>query len=346
MQYGLIGCEHPHVVRIVDELRQRRCEVVAYAGPPPSVPIMLDGARVHSDEAALVADQAVRFVICGGVPSARGLDALRALEGGKDVLAIKPAVTELDTLIRIRRVCEDTGRKFHVWFSERFDSPATLHALDLVRNGAIGRLAHVIGLGPHLLDHNLRPRWFFDRRHSGGVLVDLMSHQADQFLVFAGAGAKVESAYVSRVQANLPERFDDLGTCTLVADNGIRGFFRVDWLSPAGLQTWGDNRLLLTGSDGSIEVRKVIDPAGLPGGNHLILANATGLTRIQPNDHPFDFFSRFLADLSDRGASLGVQQVVFEACALAIDAERKAQERAAEPGGLDRASIAGKHITG
>jgi hypothetical protein len=56
----------------------------------------------------------------------------------------------------------ETGRIFSICFSERFVVPATLVAAKLIADGAIGRVVHTIGLGPHRLNRAIRPAWHFD----------------------------------------------------------------------------------------------------------------------------------------------------------------------------------------
>ena len=58
--------------------------------------------------------------------------------------------------------------------------------------------------------------------------------------------------------------------------NGGTGYVRVDWFTPDGLTTWGDGRLFVLGTEGYIELRKYINVAGAPGGNHLFLVDKKG----------------------------------------------------------------------
>ena len=110
----------------------------------------------------------------------------------------KPAFTTLDQLAAARRVQAETRRIFSVCFSERFENAATVRAGELVQAGAIGRVVHTVGLGPHRLSAPSRPAWFFERARYGGILADIASHQADQFLFFTGATqAEVVAAQVA-----------------------------------------------------------------------------------------------------------------------------------------------------
>ena len=69
--------------------------------------------------------------------------------------------------------------------------------------------------------------------------------------------------------------FDDFGQMVLVSDNAT-GYIRVDWFTQAGLPVWGDGRLFVLGTEGTIELRKYIDIAGRPGGDHLFLVDGDG----------------------------------------------------------------------
>ncbi|MFX8199641.1 hypothetical protein ABTL12_20470, partial [Acinetobacter baumannii] len=82
----------------------------------------------------------------------------------------------------VRHVSAETGRIFSICFSERFIVPATTVAQKLIADGAIGQVVQTLGLGPHRLNRAIRPSWFFDAAHFGGILVDIASHQIDQFL--------------------------------------------------------------------------------------------------------------------------------------------------------------------
>ena len=59
----------------------------------------------------------------------------------------------------------------------------------------------------------------------------------------------------------------------MLRGDGGSGYIRVDWFTPDGLNTWGDGRLTVLGTDGFIEVRKNVDIAGRSGGNHLFLVD-------------------------------------------------------------------------
>ena len=118
-------------------------------------------------------------------------------------------------------------------------------------------------------------------------------------------------------------RFEDFGDFVLRSDKST-GYVRVDWLTPAGLGTWGDGRLTILGTDGYIELRKYIDIAGREGENHLFLVNQEGTKYINCADVTLEYFEQFAADVRDRTATAMPQEHVFEVCRLSLEAQQKA----------------------
>ena len=106
--------------------------------------------------------------------------------------------------------------------------------------------------------------------------------------------------------------FQDFGEVMLHSDRAS-GYVRVDWLTPDGLPTLGDGRLTLLGTEGYIELRKYIDIAGRPGGNHLFLSNHEGTQHMQCNDEPLSYFSNFLIDVEQRSETAMPQAQVGRA---------------------------------
>ena len=144
-------------------------------------------------------------------------------------------------------------------------------------------MIQTVGLGaaPHDA-RSTRPPWFFERERYGGILCDIASHQFDQFLFFTGSTqAEIVASQVGNVHHPQYPGLEDFGDVMLRGDGGS-GYIRVDWFTPDGLSTWGDGRLTILGTDGYIEMRKNVDIAGRPGGNHLFLVDQkeTALHRL------------------------------------------------------------------
>jgi predicted dehydrogenase len=327
--FAAIGLDHRHIYHLIGELLAAGARCAGY-WTGTSDPKVLEGVRerfpqlrAFDDADALLDDPGIDLIVSASVPAQRAALAVRAMQRGKDVLVDKPGVTSFEQLAAVRQAAAQTGRIFSICFSERHIVPAVGVALKMVADGAIGDVVQTVGLGPHRLNRALRPGWFFDRQQFGGILVDIASHQIDQFLVFTGADdARVMHAAVGHHGSQTTPDFQDFGEIVLQSRPGQRrGYVRVDWFTPDGLPTWGDGRLFVLGTSGSIEIRKYLDIEGRPGTNHLFLADRHGTRHADCSREPLEFFPAFLRDLRERSATAMTQEHVFTVCRLALEAD-------------------------
>lgn len=326
---GVVGAEHLHLIQIVDALHRAGAHTAAHT-PGGSFGELYAQWRtdsVSTDLDAILADDQIDIVVTAGVPDGRADVAVAALAAGKAVVSAKPAVTTGGQLAAIRSVIRGRpGRPFTVVFTERLENRAVRRAIDLVRDGRIGEVVRVRGVGPHTLDAEHRPEWFFDPGRSGGILVDLASHQVDQFLTIVddAPDAAVLDASIGNVATPRHPWFCDVGGLTLVSGD-VEGRHDVDLLSPGGLGTWGDVRLEIVGTSGTIEVRANIDVTGVDGGEHLILVDGHGARRVDVSDVAIDWAPVLLADLRDGTEELMTQEHVLRVCELTLDAQAMAR---------------------
>lgn len=276
-------------------------------------------------------DPQIRLVASAAVPCERGPLGVRVMQQGKDYFTDKSPFTTLAQLDEARRCAAATGRKYMVYYSERLHVECAVHAGDLVRAGAIGRVLQVIGLGPHRLNAQNRPAWFFDKAKYGGILCDIGSHQCEQFLYYADA----RDATVTQARAvnyHHPEYpgLEDFGEASLVADNGSSFYFRVDWFTPDGLRTWGDGRTLILGTDGYIELRKYVDIATERMGDQLLIVNGEGEQRMELHGRVgYPFFGRLILDCLHRTETAMSQAHAFKAAELSMRAQELADRQRA-----------------
>ena len=303
------GTDHAHVVELTQQL-------VAVGGEPRAIVATDDGigpwlASQYPDARTTdpYADD-IDVVVCAAIPSERAQVAIHAMEAGKDVVLDKPGVINRDQLDAVRRVQATAGRRWLVVFNERLGNPAMSEAFARVQRGAIGTVVHTVGLGPHTLNLKHRPQWFFDPTRYGGILVDIGTHQVDQFLAFTGATtASVQAANV-RTHAE-HQGVQVLGELLLTADNGATGYARVDYFTPKGLGAWGDVRFTAVGTDGYLEVRQV--------DNHLTLVDREQRVDLDCNASTVDWARAFVA-----GEMPVAQSHVFNVHAVCIDAQHQA----------------------
>lgn len=336
MRFAAVGLDHRHIHHMVGELLSAGATCAGYC-PETSDPRVLEGFRERFpelpavDRQALLDDASIDAIVCAAVPVDRAGIAIDAMRRGKDVMVDKPGLVSVAQLKAVQTVVAETGRIFSICFSERFVVPSTIVAAKLIADGAIGRVVQTVGLGPHRLNAAIRPAWFFDPSAFGGILTDIASHQIDQFLFFTGSNdARVVTSAVGLLGHPERPRFEDYGDLVLESDRA-RGFVRVDWFTADGLPTWGDGRLTILGTEGTIELRKYVDLDGRPGTDHVFLVDKAGVRHLDASREPLTYFRAFRRDVEDRTATAMSQEHVFTVCRLALDAQAGAHRLTGPP---------------
>lgn len=328
--FAAIGLDHGHIYGMCNGLIEAGGELVWVYDPDPqkvaAFRATYPGVAAARSESEVLDDPAIRLIASAAVPCDRGPLGLRAMDHGKDYFADKPAFTTLEQLNAARRKTAETGRKYAVYFSERLHVEAAVHAGQLVQEGAIGRVVQVVGLGPHRLNAPSRPPWFWHKEKYGGILADLGSHQIEQFLAYSSAaGAEVLHSKVANYAHKEHPEFEDFGDATLVADNGATFYFRVDWFTPQGLGAWGDGRTIILGTEGYIELRKYLDVARDPEGDHVYLVDQRGEQHLPVHGKVgFPFFGQLILDCLNRTENAMTQEHAFLAMELALRAQAAA----------------------
>ncbi len=276
----------------------------------------------------ILEDSDIKMVAAAAIPCDRGPLGIRVMEAGKDYFTDKTPFTSLDQLKDARDAVKRTGQKYMVYYSERLHVECAVHAGDLIKDGVIGRVLQVIGLGPHRLSADKRPDWFFKKAQYGGILTDIGSHQIEQFLYYSGSkDARVTHAAVANYHHKeaYPE-LEDFGEANLVGDTGAANYFRVDWFTPEALPTWGDGRTLILGTKGYIECRKYIDAGTSPAQDVLILVNDEKEERHEVHGKVgFPFFGEMILDCLNRTEKAMSEEHTFKAAELCLVAQEKAE---------------------
>ena len=328
IKFAVIGLDHNHINGITDTIRRSGGELVSVHSTNPQALAGFQkrygGVRAARSEDEIMNDSSIQLVCSAAIPDLRAPLGVQAMRHGKDFLSDKPAITTLEQLAEVRRTIEETGRIFGVMYG-RLESRATMHAGALLKDGAIGRVVQTVQLAPHRVNENIRPEWFWDPVRYGGTLCDLGSHQADEFIYFTGSTvAEVMMSQVGNVNYRHRPKFQDFGDM-MVHGNGGLGYFRVDWFTPDGLGAFGDERTFILGTEGYIEIRKTVDIAGRPGGDHLLIVDRKSPRHIDCKNLALPFGPQFVEDVVNRTHVAQNQAAALLSAELVLKGQKNAR---------------------
>jgi predicted dehydrogenase len=334
IKFSAIGLDHAHIYGMTRAIQRGGGELVSFYSKDPAQIAQyrkeFGDVKLAASEDEIIADKSIQLVLGAPVPDLRAPLGIRVMKAGKDYLGDKPAITSLEQLADVRKAIKETRRKFAIMYSERLEVRSAVHAGELIQQGAIGKVIQTVNLAPHRMNIPSRPAWFFDKARYGGILTDIGSHQADQFLYYTGSTqAHVVAAQTGNLAYPQYPKFEDFGDM-IATGNGGTGYIRVDWFTPDGLDTWGDGRLFIVGTEGYIELRKYTNVAsGLKGGNHLYIVDKKQARHIDCNKVPLPFGPQLVRDIVER-TDVAQNQ---EQCLLATELVLKAQKMATKPVG-------------
>ena len=328
IRFAVIGINHPHIYGQVGAVVRGGGELVWVQAQEAD--LLADftkrfpQAKVARSEQEVLDDPSIQLVLSSIIPDQRAPLGIRVLKAGKDYMSDKPGITTLEQLAEVRKVQAQTKRIYSILYSERHENQATVKAGELARAGAIGKVVQTIGLGPHRISLNARPPWFWVKPRFGGILVDIGSHQVDQFLFFTGStSGQVVASQVGNFKFPQYPTFEDFGDMLLRGDRGT-GYIRNDWYTPDGLSTWGDGRLVILGTEGYMEVRKNNDITRAPGGSHLYLVDQKETRYIDCSQQELPYGRLLVDDVLNRTETSMPQAHVLLAMELALKAEAQA----------------------
>lgn len=328
--FAATALHHGHIYGMTNGLLEAGATLkYVYDDDPERVAKFLDAypqavAARSLDE--ILGDPQVKLVAAADIANRRADLGIRVMQGGKDYFTDKTPFTTLAQIEAVRAAIAQTKQRYFVYFSERLHVESAVYAGQLMKEGVIGRVLQVIGMGPHRLSAASRPDWFFKKEQYGGILCDIGSHQIEQFLFYAGAkDATVAHSQIANY--NHPEypELDDFGDAMLVADNGATQYFRVDWFTPDGLSSWGDGRLFILGTEGYIEVRKYLNVGVEETGNHVLYVTGEKEHYVNVSGQiGYPFFGEMILDCMHRTEIAMTQEHILKAGELCVRAQMQA----------------------
>lgn len=280
MQFAVIGLNHGHIWGQVDGLLKNVPNARCTGFFAPEKELCEEFARKYPDvpfreKNDLLRDSKIDLIVSASINFDRGPLAVKTLNSGKNFFVDKPACATSADVQAIARALETSGKQLFVFFSERLCNPLDIKAKQIVDSGEIGQLVHLMGLGPHKLIPSSRPQWMWNPQQYGGILNDIASHQVDWFVWMTGSRIQSFSSRVGHYdQPGTPETFENFGDVTLLSENGVTGFARVDWFTPEKMPAFGDVRGVIVGTQGTIELRRTTNIAAKDSsdtGAHMVM---------------------------------------------------------------------------
>lgn len=337
LRFAAAHLHHPHIFDMCHHLVDASAELVSvYDEDAARIEAFLrqfPSATVTSSDDDVLGDPTIDLVASAHVPSSRGAFGCRVQAAGKHYFSDKAPFTTLQQIEKARLSVARTRRRWFVCYGERVQSEAAVLTEQLVAQGRIGRIVQIVGLAPHRLRPSSRPPWFFEREKYGGIICDLGSHHVEQFLSLTSAHAAevLQSTVANYANPSYPE-LEDFGDFTLLTDDGVAGHFRVDWLTPDGLSTWGDGRTFVLGTEGFIELRKYVDVARSSAVENIYLVDREGEHYINAKGKTgLPYFAALIQDVLTGSNEAMDQDHTFRAAEISIRAQELAR-RVALPG--------------
>jgi len=177
--------------------------------------------------------------------------ATAAFKAGLHVLCDKPIAATLPEAGRMITAAKRAGKVLHINQSLRYH-PLYVTIVELVKRGRIGKPIHArcIRAAGRTPDMGWSPgaTWFVQKKHQGGVVLDIAIHMADLLRWVMGD--------VSTVVALVDTRSDHIDVPDNVSAlfrfaNGSTGVLELSWTTPAGaglLEIYGTEGKILMGS--------------------------------------------------------------------------------------------------
>ncbi|WP_245523841.1 Gfo/Idh/MocA family protein [Sphaerochaeta globosa] len=328
--FAVIGLDHGHIYAMTNGLLEAGAQLAyVYDEDPNKVEVFLAAypqAQIAPSSDYILNNAGISLVASAIKPSLRCSLGLAVMESNKHYFCDKPGMLSLEETRIIRDACKRTGKRYFIYFGERIHVEGALYAQQLIEDGVLGEVLSVNILAPHRLNKASRPPWFFNPEENGSILVDIGSHQLEQFLTYTNSrSAKILHSSIANYNNPDHPDFQDFGQCVLVGDRGATCYFRVDWFTPDGMGAWGDGRVFIVGTKASVEIRKYLDVARSNQGDQVYLVDGQGEHHIEAfGSIGFPFFGAMILDCLNCTDHAITQEHTLLTMELAIQAQEKA----------------------
>ena len=236
------------------------------------------------------------IVYIGSAFALNGALAIHALECGFDVVSEKPLATDWGTLERLASLTASGSRRVIAEFTMRWLESFAL-ARRMIQSGRIGSPVMVQAQKTYKFGAG-RPTFYQSRELFGGIIPWVASHSIDYAAWCTGLSYEsVTSCQGKRCFPDYPE-MEDHASMLFKMTGDVPCVMTADFLRSEVATTHGDDRLRVTGTSGTIEVRN----------DEVFLTDSKGehFWHCQPNA---DSSTRRAVDLMEAALGLATSEI-------------------------------------
>ncbi len=275
LRVGFLGFAHGHQFGLVSQIDPQYAKIGAIADEEPCrlngalerLSGRLSNVKVYEDYYDLIRDENIDLVsICVENDKKTEL-IIESAEAGKHIVVEKPMSLKLEDLEEIYNKVRDSGVNLSMYLSERFNS-LYVTLKDYIRSGGIGKPVLFYAFRPHKLIPEQRPKWMFNKKRYGNIILDLAIHDIDYLLWVNKSKVTEIKAYMNNQRfTNLD--FTDNCLISMKFSNGAKAVVTATWLTPEAAPYHGKVKLDAIGTLGeaylmrnekTIEVCTVSEP--------------------------------------------------------------------------------------
>ncbi len=279
---GRIGKIHTEIIRTKIE----KARLVAVNDVAESVARSVGekfGVKWYTDYEKMLANPEIDAVIIATPTFLHKDMIIKALESGKHVFVEKPLTVTVNEAKEVVTAVNKYGLKLQVGFNRRFDY-AYLNAKKRIEEGEIGEpIAYVTVVR----DPGPPPSWAADPTKSGGIFMDMLSHDFDMARFLIGEVIEVYVIGGNYIYDELKVKGDlDVVSIAFKFDNGAQGLIHGTRKFPYGYEL----RTEVYGSEGVIYI-------GTNKDEMFALGTKQGLTYFGAPWHQKRFYDAYINEL-------------------------------------------------
>ncbi|MCS7461423.1 Gfo/Idh/MocA family oxidoreductase [Paenibacillus doosanensis] len=322
--FSVIGCQHAHIATFIQEMLELGHECAGIYEPDQdsiarSIADKFGIPLANSMDDMLAAE--IDIVGCAAINSEK-IDIVEICERtGKHIMLDKPVVISRDGYRRLEAVSRRGIIQIGMLLTERFNPP--IYSLKKqIDRGTLGRIVSIGMRKPHRLMADKRPRWFFSKEQSGGILIDLLIHDFDLLRWLTGREIIGSEGYMSKnMLPEYPAFYDAVGLQVLL-EGGIFAQLYADWHTPLKSWTWGDCRIFVVGTEGCAELRLAGDPLVSEQPIYMYVTDGEPPTRVEADMPPLKITEDFLNRVYGKEAILRADDILA-AMRATLDADER-----------------------